>query len=148
MSTQRSGKLWYQARGFAKRVRHWEALPHRVILTLTSRHVKAQVVNWRKGTVDAEASSLQEPIRLGNAPELASETSSETVSGECARAELVGYQSASTEAARRVGLVLGKRACAAGIRQAQWSQPGRFHGKIRAFYEALCSTGFKLKTER
>jgi ribosomal protein L18 len=134
----------HQVRGFAKRVRNWEAPPQRVVLTLTSKHVKAQVVNWRKGTVDVEASTLQKAIRQGTATELKSDAASETAAASSPLAELAGYQTASVEAARRVGTVLGRRARTAGVNLVQWQRPGRFHGKIRAFYEAFQSSGIKV----
>ncbi|KAF6000638.1 hypothetical protein F1559_000384 [Cyanidiococcus yangmingshanensis] len=135
--------LGRQVRGFAKRIRHRELPPQRIVLTLTSKHIKAQVINQSSGNVEAEASTLQKEVREGTALETTDDA--EATPAPSPLTELVGYQTASVEAARRVGVILGRRARAAGVRQVQWTSPGRFHGKIRAFYEAFRSSGIEMK---
>ncbi|KAK4537884.1 hypothetical protein CDCA_CDCA14G3909 [Cyanidium caldarium] len=116
-------------RGLGTRVRNWVHGPHWVVLTLSGKHIKAQVVNKECGTVEAEASTLQKPVVKGE------------VTHEL---PLLGYRRASVEGARRIGQVLGERARRVGIVHAQWQRPGRFHGKIRAFYEAFCASGIRV----
>ena len=116
-------------RRLGTRVRNWVYGPHWVVLTLSGKHIKAQVVDKERGTVEAEASTLQKPV----------------VKGEVTHdLPLLGYSRASVEGARRIGRVLGERARRAGIAHAQWQRPGRFHGKIRAFYEAFCASGIRV----
>lgn len=133
------GSHWQQHRG-AKRIRIRSACPHWIILTLTNVHIKSQIVNKTAGTVAAEASTLQSAVVSGDALRGAADTHTCSANID----PLIGYRRSSVDAARRVGKVLGMRAIEVGITEAHWVRPARFHGKVRAFFEAFVESGIRM----
>ena len=55
------------------------------------------------------------------------------------------YATGSVAAAREVGLLFGTRANAMGIERVYWQRPGRYHGKIKAFIDAVREQGIATK---
>lgn len=56
------------------------------------------------------------------------------------------YATASVDAARQVGQIFGKRATDHGIQLVYWQRPGKYHGKIKAFIDAVRECGIETKT--
>lgn len=65
----------------------------------------------------------------------------------CPRAETPGasYATASVAAARLIGLQVGKRAAQRGVNVVLWDRPGKYHGKIKAFIDAVRECGVQTR---
>lgn len=55
------------------------------------------------------------------------------------------YATSTVEAAGIVGSVFAERASRAGISAVYWNRPGKYHGKIKAFIDAVRSGGIETK---
>lgn len=55
------------------------------------------------------------------------------------------YATGSVNAARHVGQELATRASAMGITCVYWQRPGKYHGKIKAFVDAVREEGIETK---
>lgn len=103
-----------------------------MVLTLTNRHVHAQVVDREAGRVIASAHSVERELRS---------TLHASMDGQAGR-----YAAASVVAAKTIGEVLGERMQQQGIHGVYWRRPGRYHGKIKAFVDAVREKGIKTYT--
>lgn len=56
------------------------------------------------------------------------------------------YATGSVAAARVIGQKFGTRANEKGISLVYWRRPGRYHGKIKAFIDAVRECGIQTKT--
>lgn len=103
-----------------------------MVLTLSNRHVHAQIVDREAGLVITSAHTVERELRNAiHAP---------------ARGELGRYATASVASARTIGEVLGERMQQHGIEGVYWSRPGKYHGKIKAFVDAVREKGIKTYT--
>lgn len=53
------------------------------------------------------------------------------------------YATGSVVAAATIGSAFGDRATARGIDAVYWARPGRYHGKIKAFIDAVREKGIR-----
>jgi len=60
---------------------------------------------------------------------------------EESKSHYAGYATANVHAAQKVGDIFGKRAAQHGIDTVYWRAPGKYHGKIKAFIDAVRSNG-------
>lgn len=58
-------------------------------------------------------------------------------------AHIAGYATANVAAAERVGNLFGERAVKKGVDAVYWRAPGKYHGKIKAFIDAVRSNGIR-----
>lgn len=98
-----------------------------LVLNLTNRHIHAQLLDKCAGTVRLAVHTNERVIRRALADE--------------ARSHYAGYATANVAAAERVGDIFGKRAAEAGIETVYWRAPGKYHGKIKAFIDAVRTHG-------
>lgn len=101
-----------------------------LLLNLTNRHVHAQLVDCNRGVVAVAAHSTEPFIRAKIAP----------------NAPRGSYATASVAAAAAVGSIFADRARSAGVSQVYWQAPGRYHGKIKAFVDAVRHGGLRTLT--
>lgn len=93
----------------------------RLRVTRTAMHIYAQLIDDVAGTTLAAASSIDSELR----PTLAS--------------------GANTDAAKAVGVAVGKRALEAGITEVVFDRGGRlYHGRVAALAEGAREAGLKL----
>ncbi|PXF45717.1 50S ribosomal protein L18 [Gracilariopsis chorda] len=98
-----------------------------LLLNLTNRHVHAQLVDPKKGVVALAAHTTEPSIRAKIAP----------------NAPPGSYVTASVAAAATIGSIFADRARFAGVSQVYWQSPGRYHGKIKAFVDAVRHGGVR-----
>ncbi|CAN8071974.1 unnamed protein product [Agarophyton chilense] len=111
------------------RVRRRDGETLRLLLRLTNRHVHAQLVDKYAGRVVLAAHTTEPDVR--------------EALGAPSPAAPGAYATASVKAARMVGELFARRAVAAGVAEVFWQRPGRYHGKIRAFVDALRDGGVR-----
>lgn len=113
------------------RVRRPPAETFDLLLNLTNRHIHAQLVDRLRARVIVAVHTTEPTVR-------------KAISGE--EAPQGSYATGSVAAARHVGNEFGRRAIERGIGMVYWRQPGRYHGKIKAFIDAVRGCGVETKT--
>jgi len=94
----------------------------RLCVTKTGRHIYAQIIDDWAGQSLAAASTLDAEVR----------------------GQLAENSSKCLEAARLVGLAIGQRAQAEGIKQVVFDRGGwRYHGRIKALAEGARESGLE-----
>lgn len=58
-------------------------------------------------------------------------------------AHIAGYSTGNVAAAERVGQIFGERALQNGVNTVYWHSPGKYHGKIKAFIDAVRANGIR-----
>lgn len=112
------------------RVRRLPGEVYELLLNLTNRHVHAQLVDRSAGRVILGVHSNQPELRRAIAgPD----------------APKGNYATGSVAAARMVGEAFGSRATSQGISMVYWRRPGKYHGKIKAFIDAVREHGIETK---
>lgn len=112
------------------RIRRLPGETFELLLNLTNRHVHAQLVDRVAGRVILGVHSNQPHLRQAiAAPD----------------APRGNYATGSVAAARRVGEEFGTQATAKGISTVYWRRPGKYHGKIKAFIDAVREHGIETK---
>lgn len=101
-----------------------------LILNLTNRHVHAQLVDRHASRIVLAAHTTEPTLR-------------EQLAGP--NAPVKSYVTGSVEAARFIGDQFGQRASREGITSVYWNRPGRYHGKIKAFIDAVREHGIETK---
>lgn len=102
-----------------------------LLLNLTNRHVHAQLVDRGRARVVVAVHTTEPTVRRA-------------IGGE--DAPRGSYVTGSVAAARHVGDEFGRRAAERGIGVVYWQRPGRYHGKIKAFIDAVRGWGVETKT--
>ena len=57
-----------------------------------------------------------------------------------------GYATANVKAAGRIGDIFARRAQEQGVEAVYWRSPGKYHGKIKAFIDAVRAHGIRTLT--
>lgn len=113
------------------RVRRLPTATYTLLLNLTNRHIHAQLVDRQLGRVVIAAHSNEPSLRAAIAgPQAPSGT----------------YATASVAAARFIGTQFAQRARENGVDTVYWIRPGKYHGKIKAFIDAVKEGGVEAKT--
>ncbi len=131
-----------------------------LLLNLTNRHVHAQLVDRGLGSIvlgvhttepvsSAASKTSRQPTRSPKS-QMRSLTityfSEQGIRRAIATAEnshIDGYATASVKAAATVGQIFADRAAQRGIHTVFWKAPGKYHGKIKAFIDAVRGKGIK-----
>lgn len=103
---------------------------YQLLLNLTNRHIHAQLVDKNAGRVLVAAHTNEPALR-------------HKIAGPDAPPNT--YVTSTVAAARQVGQHFAERACAKGITAVYWQRPGKYHGKIKAFIDAVREAGIETK---
>lgn len=112
------------------RVRRLPGETFELLLNLTNRHIHAQLVDRAGGRVILGVHSNQPDLR-------------KAIAGP--DAPRGNFATASVAAARLVGDAFGTHASSKGISAVYWARPGKYHGKIKAFIDAVREHGIETK---
>ena len=100
------------------RVKIRELGAERLSVNRTPRHIYAQIISANGDQVLATASTLDASLRNGS--------------------------TGNVDAAKAVGVLIGERAKAAGVREVSFDRSGyKFHGRVRALADAAREAGLK-----
>jgi len=103
-----------------------------LVVTLTGRHVRAQVVDKNAGVVRAYVGTEMEQMRRI------------LYDNDMSQRNLTSYKTASVTAAKLVGKTLADKCKDEEITELRFDRPSQFVGKLKALVDEVTAVGIKL----